>query len=198
MTKEKNDAQDTQVEDRKDAQDTQEEQAASAEDLALRLAQAEEELRISREKVMRLAAELDNYKKRIEREKAEHTKYAIEAFANDLLPFLDNLERAIASAKDSQDLGKLIEGLDLTLTGYLKTLERYGLRTFTAEGMKFDPAFHEALSVVEHPDYDENTVVQELLRGYTLHDRVLRPALVTVSKKPSLPQAEGGQGETNA
>ncbi|MEF3168515.1 MAG: nucleotide exchange factor GrpE [Deltaproteobacteria bacterium] len=186
------------TEEKKDAQQAPEEQTASAEDLSVRLAEAEEELRICQEKVMRLAAELDNFKKRIEREKAEHMKYALAAFANDLLPFLDNLERAVSSAKESRDIGKLTDGIEITLTGYLKTLERYGLRTFAAVGQRFDPTLHEALSVVEHPDYEENTVVEELLRGYILHERVLRPALVTVSKKPSPPPEGGGQSGGDA
>ncbi len=183
------------TEEKKNVQEVQEEQTASAEELALRLAETEEELRICREQVMRLAAELDNFKKRIEREKAEHIKYALAAFANDLLPFLDNLERAVSSAKESRDIEKLIDGLEITLTGYLKTLERYGLKTFTAVGQRFDPAVHEALSIVENSDHEENTVVQELLRGYTLHERVLRPALVTVSKKTSSsPEGSGQSG----
>jgi len=186
------------TEGKKDAQEAPKEQPASDEDLAFRLAEAEEELRICREKVLRLAAELDNFKKRIEREKAEHMKYALATFANDLLPFLDNLERAVSSAKESGDIGKLTDGLEITLTGYLKTLERHGLRTFAAEGQRFDPTIHEALSVVEHPDYEENTVVQEILRGYILHDRVLRPALVTVSKKTSSSPEGGGQSGGDA
>ncbi len=168
---------------------------AAGDDLAAQLMAKEEELEECKEKVLRLAAELENFKKRIEREKAEHMKFALEAFAKELLPFLDNLERAVASAKESKDLEGLIEGLELTLAGYLKTLEKFGLKTFAAEGQRFDPSFHEALTVEENPDVDHNVVLKELLRGYTLHDRVLRPALVVVSKKP---ENNGGQQKTNA
>ena len=155
----------------------------------------EQQLKECQDKLLRLAAELENYKKRIEREKAEHMKYALEAFARELLPFLDNLERAVVAAGENRDVDKLIEGLELTISGYLKTLEKFGLCKFAAEGCRFDPIYHEALSVEEHEGVDENTVVRELLKGYTLHDKVLRPALVVVSKKPG---GEGGQPGNNA
>ncbi len=132
---------------------------------------------------LRLAAELENFKKRMIREKEEHMKYALESFAKELLPFLDNLERAIESARETQDIEKLLEGLDLTLSGYFKTLEKFGLKMFAAEGKRFDPNFHEALTTEVSPDVEENTVIKELLKGYTLHEKVLRPAMVVVSKK---------------
>ena len=159
------------------------------------LEEKDKELADCKEQTLRLAAELDNFKKRMEKEKAEHKKYALEDFSNDLLLFIDNLERAVAAAKISKNIDKLIEGLELTLTGYLKILERYKLKRFVAEGRRFDPNFHEALSVVEKTDMEENIVVEELLKGYTLHEKVLRPALVIVSKKPD---QEGGQKESNA
>ncbi len=164
-------------------------------DAARKLADREAELKQCQEKVLRLAADLENFKKRIEREKSEYMKYALESFARELLPFLDNLERAVTSAKDSRDFDKLTEGLDLTISGYLKTLERFGLKVFTAEGQQFDPNLHEALTVQEHEGVEENTVIKELLKGYSLHERILRPALVVVSKNAS----EGsGQEETSA
>ncbi len=169
------------------------------EELQAQLEQKEKELAECKEKMLRLAAELDNFKKRINREKAEYMQYALEAFAKELLPFLDNLERAVQSAKETKDIDALLEGLDLTLSGYLKTLERFGLKTFAAEGQRFDPNYHEALTVEEDNSVDDNTVVKELLRGYTLHERVLRPALVVVSKKTGENGSEdSGQNESNA
>ena len=164
-----------------------------------KLEQKEKELAECKDKMLRLAAELENFKKRVEREKLEHMKFALEEFAKELLPFLDNLERAIALAKDTKDMEKMIEGIELTLSGYFKTLERFGLKTFAAEGQRFDPNYHEALSVEENSDVEDNTVLKELLRGYTLHDRVIRPALVVVSKKnQSDNQKEGGQDKSSA
>ncbi len=154
-----------------------------SQELEEKLKEKEEELKKCEDKVLRLAAELENFKKRVEREKLEHMKYALEEFAKELLPFLDNLERAVASAKETKDLEKLVEGIDLTLSGYFKTLEKFGLKSFAAEGHRFDPNYHEALGVEEVEDVDDNVVLKELLKGYTLHERVLRPALVVVSKK---------------
>ena len=155
----------------------------------------EKELAECKDKMLRLAAELENFKKRVEREKLEHMKFALEEFAKELLPFLDNLERAVAMAKETKDMDKMIEGIELTLSGYFKTLERFGLKTFVAEGQRFDPNYHEALSVEENPDVEDNIVLKEFLRGYTLHDKVIRPALVVVSKKN---QKDSGQEESNA
>jgi len=151
-------------------------------DQAQKLADKEAELEQCQEKVMRLAAEMENFKKRIEREKSEYMKYALDSFAKELLPFLDNLERAVDSVKDSRDFDKLIEGIELTISGYLRTLEHFGIKVFTAEGQKFDPNLHEALTVQEQEGIEENTVIKDILKGYSLHDRILRPALVVVSK----------------
>ncbi len=185
-------------EDNKEMENKEEKEAAVA-SLEKKLEETEKELAECKDKMLRLAAELENFKKRVEREKLEHMKFALEEFAKELLPFLDNLERAIAVAKETKDMEKMIEGIELTLSGYFKTLERFGLKTFVAEGQRFDPNYHEALSVEENTDVEENTVLKELLRGYTLHDRVIRPALVVVSKKnQSVEQKEGGQEESNA
>ncbi|MDA8162435.1 MAG: nucleotide exchange factor GrpE [Desulfobacteraceae bacterium] len=164
-------------------------------ELETRLKEKEDELAACKDRMLRLAAELENFKKRIEREKEEYIKYALESFANELLPFLDNLERAITASKESKDIDKLIDGLELTLAGYLKTIERFGLRAFVAEGQNFDPNLHEAICLEESHEHEENTVIKELLKGYTLHEKVLRPALVVVAKKPCL---NSGQDGTNA
>ena len=185
-------------EDKKEMENREEKEATVA-SLEKKLEEKEKELAECKDKMLRLAAELENFKKRVEREKLEHMKFDLEEFAKELLPFLDNLERAVAVAKETKDMEKMIEGIELTLSGYFKTLERFGLKTFVAEGQRFDPNYHEALSVEENPDVEENTVLKELLRGYTLHDRVIRPALVVVSKKnQSTGQKGGGQEESNA
>lgn len=159
------------------------------------LAEKDREISSFKDKVLRIGAEFENFKKRMEREKGDYMKYALESFAKELLPFLDNLERAIQTAKESPDVDKIVEGLELTLNGYLGTLEKFGLRQFVAEGRRFDPNYHEALGVEEHDGVEENTVIKELLKGYTLHERVIRPALVVVSKKG---QKESGQNKMDA
>ncbi len=154
--------------------------ANGEEEKALDLAK---ELEDCKDKLLRISAEFENFKKRMKREKEEHIKFAIKEFAKELLPFLDNIERAMSTAKETSDIDKLIEGIELAVNGYFKTLEKFGLKQFQSYGRQFDPSLHEALGVEETDDFEENTVVKEMLKGYTLHDRVLRPALVIVSKK---------------
>ncbi len=159
------------------------------------LEERDHEISELKDRLLRLGAEFENFKKRMEREKEEYMKYALESFAKELLPFLDNLERAIQTARENPDTDKILEGLELTLSGYFNTLEKFGLKQFVAEGKRFDPNFHEALGVEEHDGVEENTVIKELLKGYTLHERVIRPALVVVSKKS---QKGSGQTESDA
>ncbi|NPA95192.1 MAG: nucleotide exchange factor GrpE [Thermodesulfobacteria bacterium] len=205
MEKEKEQKKDQHIEEKPEEKEQnemekkEEKKEATVASLEKKLEEKEKELAECKDKMLRLAAELENFKKRVEREKVEHMKFALEEFAKELLPFLDNLERAVALAKDTKDMEKMIEGIELTLSGYFKTLERFGLKTFVAEGKRFDPNYHEALSVEENSDVEDNTVLKELLRGYTLHDRVIRPALVVVSKKNQQGnEKEGGQEESNA
>lgn len=183
MTKDINNVDKAKDEKEKD-KDMESTEKMTLEDCKKTIEEREKELNETKEKMLRIAAEFENFKKRLKREKEEYMKYALEEFSKDLLPFLDNLERALQTAKETPDIDKIIEGLELTLNGYFSTLEKFGLRQFVAEGKKFDPNFHEALGVEEHDGVEENTVVKELLKGYTLHERVLRPALVVVSKKP--------------
>lgn len=116
-------------------------------DLEALLEEKDEELKNCQEKVLRVAAELENFKKRIEREKKDHMKFALESFAKELLPFLDNLERAIEAAKDTGDIEKLVEGVEISLTSYFKVIEKFGMKTFDSLGQPFDPERHEALTV---------------------------------------------------
>lgn len=167
----------------------------SLDDCRKLLAEKDREISSFKDKVLRIGAEFENFKKRMEREKGDYMKYALESFAKELLPFLDNLERAIQTAKENPDVDKIVEGLELTLNGYFGTLEKFGLRRFVAEGRRFDPNYHEALGVEEHDGVEENTVIKELLKGYALHERVIRPALVVVSKKG---QKESGQNKMDA
>ncbi|RJX33913.1 MAG: nucleotide exchange factor GrpE [Desulfarculus sp.] len=151
---------------------------ASAEQLASELAEL-------KDRVLRQAAELENFKKRSEREKADFLRRANKGLVKDLLPVLDNLERALAHAKESADLASLLEGMELVHGELLKTLGRHGLEPVEALGQPFDPELHEAMMQEDNPELDENTVVGEMQKGYRFQDRLLRPAMVVVSKKPS-------------
>ncbi len=150
-----------------------------------RLAALQQEIEACNDQKLRLAAEFENFKKRMEREKSEYQKYVLEGFSLELLPFLDNLERAVQAAKDSNDINKLIEGLNLTVASFFKSIERFGLKPFDSENKPFDYNFHEALCTEDSPDHEDDCVIKELVKGYCLHDKVLRPAKVIVCKKNS-------------
>jgi molecular chaperone GrpE len=141
------------------------------------------ELKEANEKHLRLYAEFDNYRKRVNKDKEELIKYGNERLLHELLPFIDHLEMALKHASSESSSG-VVEGVEITLKGLRKTLEKFGLTVIEAEGKPFDPSIHHAISQVEREDVDENIVVEELRKGYMLKDKVLRASLVAVSKKP--------------
>lgn len=142
-----------------------------------------------KDRYMRLYAEFENYKKMVIREKEDIIKYSNEALINSLIPSLDNLEMAIKHAEDAYS--GLVEGVRLTLKEILKALEKAGLSQIESYMKPFDPQYHEAMSMVERDDVDEMTVVEELRKGYMYKDKVLRPSLVAVSKKPEKKEITG-------
>lgn len=141
-----------------------------------------------RDRFLRLAADMDNLRRRTEREIKDAKSYAVTGFARDMLSVSDNLRRALDSipeeARGAADAGMtvLIEGVEMTERGMLATLERHGVRKIEAEGQKFDPNFHQAMFEVPNPDVPNNTVVQVVQAGYAIGERVLRPAMVGVAK----------------
>ncbi len=166
-------------------EETQEQYPESREELIELLKKKEAEVKEYKELMLRYAAEVENLKKSFKREKEEYFKYALETFMKELLPFVDNLERALEAARQSNDVKAIVEGIELTLKGLLQTLEKFGLKQFeVAIGEAFSPEFHEALAVEESEKHPEGTVVRTFQKGYTLHERVIRPALVAVAKKP--------------
>ncbi|HIE32915.1 MAG TPA: nucleotide exchange factor GrpE [Thermodesulfobacteriaceae bacterium] len=145
--------------------------------------QLKEECKLWQERALRYAAEVENLKKSFKREKEEFSKYALEHLFKELLPSIDNLERALEAAEKSQDPKGLIEGVALTLKGLLNAMEKFGLTQFEAAlGEPFNPHHHEALHVEETEEHPEGTVVRVYQKGYRLHDRIIRPALVAVAK----------------
>ena len=135
------------------------------------------------DKYVRLYAEFENYKKRVNKDKEELIKYGNENLLYELLPVIDNLEMALKHASNNVSSG-LVQGVEITLKELNKTLEKFGLIAIDADGKPFDPLIHHAMMQVERDDVEENTVVEELRKGYMLKDKVLRPALVAVSKNP--------------
>lgn len=154
------------------------------EELKKMLEEKEKELKEHHDRLLRLAADFDNYKKRAAREKEDWTKFANEDLIRGILPFIDNLERALLHAQKVTDTGVLIEGVRLTLQQLLQTLNKFGLSSFQSVGKPFDPAMHEAMLVVETDKQEPNQVVEEFQKGYFLNDRLLRAATVSVSKTP--------------
>jgi len=141
------------------------------------------ELAELKDRYVRLYAEFDNYRKRLQKEKEELAKYGNESLLDALLPVIDNLEMALKHATDTTD--GLVKGVEITLRELLRVLEKFGVAPIPAAGRTFDPAVHHAMSQVERPDLADKTVVEEFRKGYTYGDRVLRPSLVAVSKNPS-------------
>ena len=140
------------------------------------------ELREMNDKYLRLYAEFENYKKRVNKDKEELIKYGNENLLYDLLPVIDNLDMALQHASNDISSG-LVQGVEITLKELRKTLEKFGLVPIEAFGKPFDPLVHHAMTQVERDDVDEKTIVEEYRKGYRLRDKVLRPSLVAVSKK---------------
>ncbi len=154
------------------------------EELKAIIEEKEKEIEELKEKYLRVYAEMENMKKRLEKEKAEAIEYANESLLKEILPFIDNIERAIEHASENAKIEDFIKGIELTLDNLLKSLGKFGLKQITAKNQPFDPNYHEAMSVVETEDIEPNVVVEEMQKGYILKNRLLRPSLVTVSKSP--------------
>jgi molecular chaperone GrpE len=168
-------------------------------DLREALDRLETDVRAAEDKYLRALAELDNMRKRMAREKSEWLQYGHEPVARDLLPILDNLDRALGAASevlresDEESAAKaLVEGVELTLRQFQDALARHGVTPVESLGKPFDPNFHEAVQRVVRDDVPPGTVVIEFQKGYMLHDRLLRAAQVAVSMEP--PEIDGEVG----
>jgi molecular chaperone GrpE len=137
-----------------------------------------------RDRYLRAAAEFDNARKRAARERDEYTRYANESLLRELLPVLDNFERALQSARNETTAVAVTAGVELIQRELLRVLEKFGVTSFTSVGQPFDPERHEAIARVPAQGQPEGTVVDETARGYLLNGRVLRPAMVTVASSP--------------
>jgi molecular chaperone GrpE len=155
-----------------------------------------------KDKFLRLAAEMDNLRRRTEREVKDAKVYSTSAFARDMLSVSDNLRRALeaipAEMRAAAESGfmTLVEGVEMTERAMLGALERHGVKKIEPTGQKFDPNFHQAMFEVPNPEIPANTVIQVVQDGYTIGDRVLRPAMVGVSKGGPKAEAQSGAPET--
>jgi len=160
------------------------EQAANLAKLREHLEAKKKEANENYDRYLRQVAELENFRKRANREKDEAIRFANEAFVKDLLPIVDNLERAVAHSKDGGNGKPLVEGVEMVLRGLFDVFAKHGVVPISAVGQPFDPEKHEAMAQIESGTYEPNTVVEEYHKGYLLRDRLLRPALVSVAKAP--------------
>ncbi|MBQ6671857.1 MAG: nucleotide exchange factor GrpE [Spirochaetales bacterium] len=136
-----------------------------------------------KDQMLRRQAELENYRKRLIRDKEEAVQFANESLIRDILGFLDNMDRALAAAKNGGDLNALVEGFSMTQNQLLSTLDKnWGLKEIESVGKEFDPSLHEACMMTVDESLEKETVLEEFQKGYTLHDRVIRPSKVKIGK----------------
>ena len=143
------------------------------------------ELEAAKDAALRAQADAMNIQRRAEQEIEKARKFALERFCGDLLSVVDNLERALESNDDEQGNAALTEGIELTRKGFMDVLGKYGVESVDPMGEPYDPETAQAMSMVEQPDVEPNSVVAVMQKGYTLNGRLLRPAMVMVSKAPS-------------
>jgi molecular chaperone GrpE len=148
------------------------------------LAAAEQELAKHRDAMLRMQAEMDNLRKRLARDAERSRKFALERIMKDLLQVRDSMERGLELAGENATVESLREGQELTLKMLAKVLQDHDLEVIDPVGQPFDPEWHEAMTVMPSADVEENTVLEVLQKGYRLHDRLIRPAMVVVSRKP--------------
>jgi molecular chaperone GrpE len=178
------------INDKEPSADSESEPKPEQDDLKAELKAAQDKAEDHYDRLLRLSAEFDNYKKRTSREMTDVVRYANEKLLKDLLIVVDNLERAISSAdQDNPTDSSLVEGIHLTLNEVLKILQQYNVQPVKALGESFDPAIHQAMMQQEVENEPANTVVQEMQKGYRIHERLLRPAMVVVSKAKDTPDS---------
>jgi molecular chaperone GrpE len=179
---------------------TVEEAATTIERLRREIAGQQEQIKQHEDQLLRVRSELENFKRRMQREKADALRFANEPLLRDLLPVIDNLERALAATATVRNSSNgqsgnafeaLVTGVEMVLASFKEVLGRSGVRRVETAGVAFDPARHEALAQVETSEHAAGTVVQECVPGYTLHDRLLRAAQVTVAKNPDKNRTNG-------
>ncbi|MCD6262167.1 MAG: nucleotide exchange factor GrpE [Deltaproteobacteria bacterium] len=155
----------------------------SKEELIDKLKETEKSAQENFDMYIRCKAEMENFKKRVQKEKQDMIKYSNESLIKELLSVVDNLEKALEVSKEKHSLDILQEGIELTLKGFKDILKKAGIECVEAVGKPFDPNFHEAVSIVTDDSAEHNTVQEELQKGYMLNGRLIRPAMVVVNKK---------------
>ena len=169
--------------------------AAELVNLRQQLAAKEQEAKDNYDRYVRQIAEAENFKKRNARERDDAIRFANEILLKDLLPVIDNLERAIAHGAGGENGKPLVEGVEMVLKGFLDALSKFGVSPIVAVGQPFDPTKHEAIAQVVSDAHEPNAVVEELHKGYMFRDRLLRAALVSVAKSPETKEKKNDIGQ---
>lgn len=152
-----------------------------------RIAELEQALQLAKknesEAMIRARAEIDNVRKRVEQDVDKARKFALEKFSMELLPVIDNLERALESTdKNNPEHQATVEGLELTLKSFLDTVKKFGIEVINTQDSQLNPDVHQAISMVESPEHQSGQIVNTIQKGYTLNGRLIRPAMVIVAK----------------
>ena len=159
-------------------------------ELEAKLAEAEKQAAEAKDQAIRTLAEMENLRKRTSRDLENAHKFALEKFANELLPVIDSLEMGVAAAQDEGvDVAKLREGTEMTLKMFETAIDKFGITSVHPHGEAFNPEHHQAMSMIDSPEHAPNTVIDVMQKGYLLNDRLVRPAMVVVAS------AKSGNGE---
>ena len=182
MTEENLDPQETKAE----GMSTEEVTDATLGEALKKLVDAEEVASRANDDLLRVQAEMQNLRRRSEQDIEKAHKYSQEKFTTELLSVMDNLERALAAAANHEDdtVKAIYEGVDLTLKSFTDCFNRFHIEAVDPMGEPFDPQLHQAMTIIENAEVEPNTVIEVMQKGYTLHSRVIRPAMVVVSKEP--------------
>ena len=182
MTEENLDPQETKAE----GMSTEEVTDATLGEALKKLVDAEEVASRANDDLLRVQAEMQNLRRRSEQDIEKAHKYSQEKFSTELLSVMDNLERALAAAANHEDdiVKAIYEGVDLTLKSFTDCFNRFHIEAVDPMGEPFDPQLHQAMTIIENAEVEPNTVIEVMQKGYTLHGRVIRPAMVVVSKEP--------------
>lgn len=178
------------VADNLEQEATAEEELSLEEQLRAELEVAQNEVKTAQDQYLRTLADMENLRKRTQREKEDLGKFANENILRDILPVIDNLERAVEHAEQAHSNEGLLEGVQMTLDQFSQVLTRFGVVPFESLGEPFDPAMHQAVGQQESDEFPANAVAMQMQKGYQLNERLLRPAMVMVAKAPVAPQAD--------
>jgi molecular chaperone GrpE len=175
-----------------ETQESTEKVSLSPDEIAALIKEKEEHY----DRLLRTQADFDNYRKRVQKEQANLLRYGAENALVEILPVVDNIERAVSSAREhGESNAQLREGVELILNQFLDVLKKLGVTPIETVGHPFDPNKHDALLRVHAPDAEDGTVIEEVRKGYYLHDKVLRPAQVTVGTNESVEESENASEE---